>query len=168
MTQVPVDDLRNRALRVAARAEIEDVRLFEVKSNVVELPDRPTGLSYTMASDVQVQYLPEEDGLIAAGEYKVTIREAEQDTTDDAVSDDPKTILDLEFTMAMLFSVEVREGDEPFTETELDAFAKTTGQFALHPYARELVADLTGRMGLPQLHIGMLKLHLDAPNEAAK
>lgn len=168
MTQVPVDELRKRALRVAARAEIEDVRLFEIKSNFVELPDKPAGLSYNMASDVRVEYLPEEDGLIAAGEYHVTVREAETDDPDEAESDDPKTFLDLGFTMAVLFSVDVREGDKPFTETELDAFAKTTGQFALHPYARELVADLTSRMGLPQLHIGMLKLHLDAPNESAE
>lgn len=168
MTQVPVDELRNRALRVAARAEIEDVRLFEVKSNFVELPANPTGFSYIVASDVRVTYLAEENGLIAAGEFQVTVREAEEDAPDGAEQDGPKTVLDLGFTMAVLFSVDVREGDKPFTETELDAFAKTTGQFALHPYAREFIADMTSRMGLPQLHIGMLKLHLDAPNETAE
>ena len=40
----------------------------------------------------------------------------------------------------------------------MDTVSETTN-------AREFVADMTGRMGLPQLHIGMMKLHLEGPNE---
>ena len=68
--------------------------------------------------------------------------------------------------MSTLYVVTERSDDtEPLTEGELDAFSNTTGQFALHPYAREFIADLTGRMRLSPLHIGMLKLHLDRRSE---
>lgn len=165
MTQVAIDELRNRALRVGAWSEVRDVRLFKVTSELAELPDESVGLSYSLNSDISMQYLTDDGGLIVTGEYTVLVREGSVESTDGAEWDEQKTVLELAFTMAALFAVDAPEGQEPLEEDELDAFAKTTGQFALHPYAREFVADMTGRMGLPQLHIGMMKLHLDGPNQ---
>lgn len=45
--------------------------------------------------------------------------------------------------------------NEPFTESELAAFGHTTRQFALYPSARELVAVVTSRLGLPTLTMGV-------------
>lgn len=162
-TQVPLDEVRSLALRVAAWSEVRDVRLFKVTSQLNGLPDQAETLSYGLSSDVSVQYLEEDVGIIVTGEYEVTIREGTVESSED--EEDQNVVLELSFTMAALFGVTVPEGAEVLRPAELDAFAKTTGQFALHPYAREFVADLTGRMGLPQLHIGMLKLHLDGPND---
>lgn len=35
------------------------------------------------------------------------------------------------------------------------------GQFALHPYAREYIYDVTGRLGLPPLTVGVLTMPYD-------
>lgn len=42
------------------------------------------------------------------------------------------------------------------TEEELTAYAATTGRFALYPYIREYVYDLTGRLALPPLTLEIL------------
>lgn len=41
-------------------------------------------------------------------------------------------------------------------EEELTAYAATTGRFALYPYIREYVYDLTGRLALPPLTLEIL------------
>lgn len=165
LTVVPLDDLRNKALRVAARSEIRDVRLFAVTASFEDMPDEEAAYTYSLDSDVAMQHFPQEGGLIVNGEYQLMVRQRDSELKAVATEagEGLKTVLDLQFTMAALFVVEEPDEHEALQQEELDAFAKTTGQFALHPYAREFIADITGRMGLPQLHIGTLKLHLDAP-----
>lgn len=43
------------------------------------------------------------------------------------------------------------------TEDSLVAFGQTTAQLAVHPYLRSAVADLTARLGCPQVTLGLLK-----------
>lgn len=137
-----------------------------MKAELSNMPDESLGLSYSMDSDVSVQYLQEDGGVIVNGEYEVAVRQGDIEPDLEGGDEDTRTvILNLEFNMAALFAVDVPSEAEALTEDEIDAFARTTGQFALHPYAREFVANLTGRMGLPPLHIGMMKLHLDGPDE---
>lgn len=166
MTIVPVEEGRNQAARVAAWSEVNDVRLFDSKAELRRVPEAHR-LRYDLESDVTMQYIEDDDGLVVTGEYKISVNEAPDDAESDPVEDDAneaQSCYELTFTMAALFTVTVPDGVEPLSEMELNAFARTTGHFALHPYAREFVADMTGRAGLPPLHIGMLKLHLDAPN----
>lgn len=168
MTTVPVDEIRSRAARVAAWSEVNDVRLFQVEAKLNALPDSEQ-LSYHMDSDVTMQYLQDQDGLIVTGDYTITIQAADASPADPAEGndDEQEPLYRLAFQLAALFTVDVpSDSHDPLEEDELDAFARTTGQFALHPYARELVADMTARAGLPPLHIGMLKIHLDRSPDA--
>lgn len=163
-----IDDARSRAARVAARSELTDIRLFGVEAELESLPDREDTLSYTFNADVEVQRYEDAPALIVSGSYRVSVRVAVDPDAEPSgeTGEDVPTIAEIKFMMAALYAVgEGSDEGGPLTEDELDAFAKTTGQFALHPYAREFIADLTGRMGLPPLHIGNLQVHLDRRNE---
>ena len=134
-------------------------------------------MTYKFNADLQVQHSAEDSVLLVLGAYSLVMRAlpadhpADEPERDDSDSDElladqpegdatePVDVATFGFKLNALFVVE-DEPDEPFTESELTAFGQTTGQFALYPYAREFVADLTGRMGLPPLHMGVMRLHL--------
>lgn len=116
-----------------------------------------------------MQFLPEDDGLIVTSDYTVSMREVEELNDAGGHEDkDDTPIYELTFRLAALFTINIPADATPLDEAELDAFAKTTGQFALHPYAREFIAQMTGRAGLPPLHVGPLKLRLDESSVDAK
>ena len=152
-----VDEKRQLAARVAACANLMDIRTFSVGANLETVPDGPGNLGYDFEADVEVQWIEETSSLIVTGTYELQLTQVEHEEG----SDNPtKTkIADLEFKMAALYNVdEPNENHGPFRDDELDAFGDTTGQLALYPYAREFVSDLTNRMGLPTLHLGPLQL----------
>lgn len=151
------------AARVAGCADLMDIRLFGVAANL-ETPVVEGGLSYTLSSDVSFQTIGEPvRSVVVTGDYEVAVLDsAERDESSEADDDAPK-VADLSFSLAALFSVNVAPDEgEAFGDDEYEAFAATTGQFALYPYAREFISDLTSRMGLPALHIGALRLVLDS------
>jgi Preprotein translocase subunit SecB len=157
---------RSLAARVAGCADLHDVRLFGVGANL-ETPVVEGELSYTLSSDVSYQTLgePVVRTVIVTGEYEVTVLESNESADDAADEGDDETdkVAEVRFTLAALFSIpELDEDEEPFSVEEYEAFAGTTGQFALYPYAREFVSDVTSRMGLPALHIGALRIELDS------
>lgn len=155
---------RSVAARVAGCADLHDVRLFGVRATLAT-PGVEGALSYTLSSDVKYQTLGDPiRTVIVTGEYEVNVLESPgRDDSDEPGEDEPSKVADLSFTLAALFSIpEPDAGEESFEEDEYEAFAATTGQFALYPYAREFVSDLTSRMGLPALHIGALRLELDS------
>ena len=76
----------------------------------------------------------------------------------DPAEAESEAVATIGFKLNALFTVEHEPDDEPFSES---AFGQTTGQFAHYPYARELVANATGRMGLTPLHMGVMRLHLE-------
>jgi preprotein translocase subunit SecB len=69
----------------------------------------------------------------------------------------------VEFVYAALFELELRVGDEDPSEEELAAYASTTGHFALYPYVREYVQDVTGRLAFPPLTLRVLRINLPKP-----
>jgi hypothetical protein len=158
---------RSVAARVAGCADLHDVRLFAVGANL-ESPVVEGHLSYTLSSDVTYQTLGEPSirTIIVTGEYEVTVFESSESNEDEAdvdTDDETTKVADVRFTLAALFSIpELDESEGPFETEEYEAFAATTGQFALYPYAREFVSDVTSRMGLPALHIGALRIELDS------
>ncbi|MGH8827023.1 MAG: SecB chaperone [Jiangellaceae bacterium] len=161
-----LDAERSLAARVARSADLRDVRLFGVIANLVS-PVIDAGLTYSLSSNVEYQVLAEASVLIVTGSYELSVVEAAP-SDDDAAKDDsePAKVADLSFQLAALFDVpEPEDGAEPFEDKEYEAYAATTGQFVLYPYAREFVAEMTGRMGLPPLHLGALKFQLDGRNE---
>jgi preprotein translocase subunit SecB len=163
---VSLDSVRSEAARVAACVDLRDIRVFELNAELNIVPDDDeTKLSYTFNSDLQVQYDADQKLLIVFGTYAlaVTARSiAPQSEVEDLEVDDPAEVATVNFNLNALFEVERTPDEEAFTQSELEAFGQTTGQFALYPYARELVSDVTGRMGLPALHMGVMRLHLDS------
>lgn len=171
-----IDTARSEAARVAAHVDLRDVRMWGVQADLLNVPDGAAEdrLSYKFNADLQVQYSAESAMLLVLGAYSIEMRAVPDDDGDaEAVEStrgpdedkaaDEDEVASLAFKLNALFSVE-EEPDEPFTEGELTAFGQTTGQFALYPYAREFVADLSRRMGLPALHMGVMRLHLDSRN----
>lgn len=103
--------------------------------------------------------------LLVSGEFSLDMSAVPTHAEDDDVNINPddaegEQVAEINFNLHAIFKVQ-HKPDEPFTESELNAFGQTTGQFALYPYAREPVAGLTGRMGLPPLHLGVMRLRLE-------
>ena len=161
-----LDSVRSEAARVAACVDLRDIRVFELNAELNTVPDDPeTKMSYTFNSDLQVQYNPDQQLLIVFGTYALgvtAVSAASESEDEDPDGDGPAEIATVNFNLNALFEVERTPDDETFTQSELEAFGETTGQFALYPYARELVFDVTGRMGLPALHMAVMRLHLDS------
>lgn len=163
-----IDAARGEAARVAAHVDLRDVRLFALNGELHDMPNEGEGMVYKFDAALEVQHEPGEDLLIVFGNYRLDVRARSVEGSDSAEDVDMAEAVDeadgvatFTFNLNALFVVEVQP-DEPFTESELDAFGQTTGQFALYPYARELVASLTARMGLPPLHMGVMRLNLES------
>ncbi|MFG1762244.1 hypothetical protein ACGFIH_02860 [Micromonospora parva] len=162
-------DAQQAAARVAARAEIRDVRLFSSTVDLDSFPSLGSRLKWSLDTDVAIEREEDDSAFILRSKYTLAIAEAgeaaseaDDGSNDDASSSDSSQeegrVADLAFEFAALFDLELRTGDEPVEDNELQAFAITTGQFALYPYAREYIYDVTGRLGLPPLTVGVLKL----------
>lgn len=158
-------DAQQTAARVAARAEIRDVRLFSSTIELDNFPSTGSRLKWALDTDVAIEREEDDSAFILRSKYALSIAEAreaipdsEDGGSDTDGSQEEGRVADLSFEFAALFDLELREDDEPVEDAELQAFAITTGQFALYPYAREYIYDVTGRLGLPPLTVGVLKL----------
>ncbi|PWU48922.1 SecB chaperone [Micromonospora globispora] len=163
------------ASRVAARAEIRDVRLFRASVELDRFPSTGSRLGWSLDTDVAVEREEGDDAFILRSKYLVRVVETGHGTAepelvvDDSQEDsdaDENQIVELSFEFAALFGLEMRQGDEPVDDSELQAYAFSTGQFALYPFAREYIYDVTGRLGLPPLTVGVLQLpvHPEPPS----
>lgn len=162
-----LDQDRSLAARLAGSAELRDVRLFGVSANLVS-PILEVGLAYELNSNVEYQVIDEANAFIVTGSYELSVTDAapSDDEEQSGGGAEPSQIADLSFSLAALFDLpEPDEDAKPFEDGEYEAYAATTGQFALYPYAREFVAEMTGRMGLPPLHLRALKFPLDHRDE---
>jgi Preprotein translocase subunit SecB len=155
---------RSLAARAAACCDLEDIRLFSANA-VLESPAFEGDLSYSVESKMSYQTLEDPvRNVVVTGEYEVAVFDSPstEDEGGEGTSE-PSTIAKIDFSLAALFAVSsVGEGQELLRDEEYEAFAATTGQFALYPYAREFVADVTSRMGLPTLHVRALRIELDS------
>jgi hypothetical protein len=160
-------EAQRQAARVAAKSDIRDVRLMKSCAEVTDLPAADATLTYDLNSGANVEYEPGGEAFVVRSNYCLSIMPA---VTADAAPA-ANVIARIEFEQAALFVISLGEGDNPPTADELSAYAVTTGQFALHPYAREYIYDLTGRLGLPPLTVGVLTMPYDdapAPRRARK
>lgn len=165
MNEIEQDELRRReiAARVAARADIVDVRALKILAHLESQPTQPHGLIYSMNNSVEAEYEEGDRHFIVSVTYSIEVEEAASNSDDEDDGEDERRVATIAFTHAALFSLQIREGEDPPTSEELEAFASTTGQFALYPYAREFVSMITARLGLPALTIPMFKLATHAP-----
>lgn len=153
------EELRVRGARLAGQVRLGDIRTFAMNAAAHSVPTLEGGqLDFRLTPEISAEL--DEESLVVEGKYTLTIFEGEVGEADDQ---DPPPIAELGCTMAALYLVEPT--GEPFTLDERDAFAATTGQFALYPYVRALFADLTARLQLPILTLPVLFLPLE-PDES--
>ncbi|KAB7739378.1 SecB chaperone [Nostocoides sp. F2B08] len=128
-------------------------------------------LSYDLVPDVVLQWDGgEDDTFVVQVAFNLHLTmgaaHASDNGDDDASAEDGDPLANIKYVLEGLFRLEMREGDEAPTEEELAAYAETTGLFALYPFAREWAHDLTGRMGLPPLTLGVLYVPVDGPESS--
>lgn len=164
MSSAPTtDDQRNHAARIAAACELQDVRMFHLTADL-DNPMVNGPMAYSLESSMEYQVVDDGTAFIVTGTYELSVVDGVLE--DDAEEDDSQRprVAALNFQMAALYTLPESDADEDsFRDDEYEAFAATTGQFALYPYARELVATMTGRMGLPVLHLANLRMDIDDP-----
>lgn len=140
-------DLRVQAGAIAGTSNLFDVRLTQSNIQLTRVPAPSAQLSVNveMSPSASISLDPENEGLLLVNaDFNVRI-------TDVGDNDDVA-----EVKCAFVAAFESHLDDEPSRE-ELDAFAETTGLFAVYPYAREYISDVTRRMGLPALVLDLLK-----------
>jgi preprotein translocase subunit SecB len=154
----------HKASRLAARAEIADVRLLRSEVALQRQPDPDRQLSYDIELGPAVDWneeLPHVFVVRIACRLKIDIADDDEHEND---IDEDITVATINFEYAALFNCDMREDDDPLTEEELYAYAHTTARFALYPYIREYVYDVTGRLAIPPLTIGVLARAMPSSN----
>jgi hypothetical protein len=158
-----IADARRVAARLAARTEIRGVRMLKSCARIVRLPVDDPYLAYDFEADAVVEYEPGDASFVVRGTYKVAIRAVNPDDQSEDSSSTSAAVANIEFEQAALFVIDLANDEPPPETAELDAYAISTGQFALHPYVREYVSDITGRLGLPPLTLGVLAAPMKTP-----
>lgn len=164
---IDIDDpqVRNRSLRLNARAEVRDVRLLSSSIGMERLPSQNSSLSYDLNSSPEVQYSPGDNFFVVEIAYELSIDDvAEVPAPSDDDDIESTSIANFTFTLAALFALSMRNDDAAIEEDELEAYSLTTAQLLMYPYAREYIYDVTGRLGLPALTVGMLKMTTSPDN----
>ena len=131
-----------------------NVRLTKV--GPVQLP-----LRWALEIDAGVEYNGGKT-FVVRGAYNLVIIETPDDddrpADENAFTDEAARVAKLTFTLAGLFELRTTGDDATLNADELEAYAATTGQFALYPYAREFVSDATTRLGLPPLTLAVWRM----------
>jgi hypothetical protein len=154
-------EARKVAARLAARTDIRDVRLLKSSAEIMRLPVAEPVLTYDLTSEAAVEYQPGRESFVVRGVYHLSISADPVPSDEEAERD--LSVAKIEFEHAALFVIDKGADDPPEAE-ELNAYAISTGQFALYPYVREYISDITGRLGLPPLTVGVLRMSLPNPD----
>jgi len=152
---------QNRALgaRIAGRAEIEDVRLMRSSFVFEKIPTGNLRLGWTLDVRPSTEFVPNGNHFIVKCDYTVAVDELDGDGKGARVTS-------IEFTMAALYELEFSDADSAPSGDEMTAFGASTGAFALYPYARAYVQDVSARLGLPPLTLGMYRIPISDPESA--
>lgn len=145
--------------RVAGHAALEDIKTFSVSAELRRVRQPDHRLAYQFEPEYEAGR-PAPDVLIADGNFRLIVGEVPEDTEPDeaGVVDPEEALAEIRFNISALYALRLptSETGGEFTEEELNAFANSSAQFALYPYARALVADLVAKLGLPTLTLPTL------------
>lgn len=161
--------MRQIAARLGGRAELLDVRLMGCQAEARELAVADTPLSVSLEVEPSAMAEGSGRGLIVTVRFDTSVTREEPaaggadadgdaDSAPDETGDEPPVVATLSCTYAALY--DFGENGE-LGEDELDAFARTTGVFALYPYARAWTQDSTARMGMPPLTLQVYRVPLE-------
>lgn len=164
-----IEDKRAAAARLAGAAELRDIQVFRIAAELAKQPESGLRLGYDLSTELAATQI--DDQMVLAVEATTTLdmwqvpAAGEDMDTGATGNQDHDKVASITLVMGTLFSV---AGDSfDFGEEEKQAFAETTAQFAMFPFIRQQVHDLTSRLGLPPLVLPMLKIGLD-PDEVSQ
>lgn len=140
------ENMRVLAARVAGQSEMVDVRMVKSDFEHLSFPEPGIPISYDLDVQPAAQLTPDSDAVIVSVDFGLKMSQGDSE---------PMDIAKIEFTLVGLYTLP--EGTD-FAEEEIDSFGRTTGVFALYPYAREYIQDVTGRLGLPALTLGLYRM----------
>jgi hypothetical protein len=155
-----IDDtpLRHLAARVAGQADLLDVRLTSCTCETLDVPRPDARLTFDLDIEPGVPERVDEVAVAVECTFTVSITEVDDEAAAEDAKDGPAgpQIARVSCSYAALYALDL---DPAPTDDECDAFARTTGVFALYPYARAFIQDITARMGLPPLTLGISHSH---------
>lgn len=149
---VTMEPVPEKAFRVAARATILDVRLFKTSAKLHSIPTKDSRLVWSVHAKPFVEYSEGDDYSIIRIDFEIDIQE-EQGSGDPAA--ESERLADLSFQFGALYSLDTKDLDSPIEPEEISAYARSGTLETLFPYAREYVHDVTMRLGLPPLVMGI-------------
>src|SRR4051794_4328724 len=100
--ELDLGEARREAARIAARAEIGDVRLFSSRLELVEFP-QGGDLRYSVSVTPKSDFETSADTFVVRSTYVVTIDNA----SDDAVGDASGEVATVEFELGGLFQLQL-------------------------------------------------------------
>lgn len=148
--------LRELAGRIAGGVELLDIRMVKSAVDHLGFPLAGHPVNYDLDIRPTSHFDTDRQALVVSADFSLKMDQSEKE------GDEERDIASITFTLVALF--ETPEGASYDTE-ELDSFGATTGIFSLYPYAREYVQDVTGRMGLSPLTLGVYRVGAPKDNE---
>lgn len=153
------NDDRIQGARVAGHADIRDVKATRLHAELVREAEPGIPLAWEETPKVSFVKTDDDAYLVIDLTWDLDVRQH----VEGIELSDQEQVAELSVSLTSLYSLRPFEDDEqsePFSDTELSAFAETSGKFALYPFVREAIHDLTGRLSLPPLTMPMLKIGL--------
>lgn len=124
---------RERSDRVSSLASILDLRLRDIKADLkVPGPKLPLTVDHEI---LPAMVRLSEEAVVYHVTYKL-----------EATSANNRRVMEAQVTMSVVLSLK-----PGLSEADLQAFGSIGALDIVHPYVREVVHNLTGRMGLPPL-----------------
>lgn len=155
-----LDGDRLLAGRISRRADIVDVRLLRSTFELQKFPDGERRLSWDLGVRPDVELQDDAVHFVVTCDYVLRVLELSDSAAGPEA--DETVVTEVSFTFAALYELSPGEPGETTTNEELTAYGRVSGAFALYPYARAYVQDVTLRLGLPGLTLAVYRLPLSA------
>jgi len=161
--EVGGEEDRLDAARIGGRAHFADVRLIRSAVTLDHFPNPDLELSYNLSMQPSIEYDEGHTHFVVRTSYVIEIFQTSEPDDDESTEDVADVFATLDFEYGGLFFL---PPNDPPTTSELEAFARTTGTFALYPHAREYTNSTTSRMGIPPLTLDLLRIDLPTPSQS--
>jgi preprotein translocase subunit SecB len=124
--------------RIASRVEFRDIRLSEINASS---PMKALGV---LEPKIEHHCSPRHEGALleVLCSYQIHVMSGD----DEPLNADVKYLISYELL-----------GDEPVNPSDLEHFASTNGTYHSWPFVRQLLFDLTARMGYPPYNLPVFK-----------
>ena len=144
------EELRVLAGRVAGQSNLRDIRLTSSQLELMSVPEpgAPLEDALDVSPEAQISSGTDSDPHLILVNCSFDVSISREDSGDSAQVANIRSSFTAAFTA---------DSDNDFSDQELQAFANTTGVFAIYPYAREYVSDCPRRLGLPTLVLDLFK-----------